>query len=381
MRRRLRRARTVTLAALAVNASMGLFLPAIGLWREPRTLWVVLGAVGIVVFSLAQAFVLYVLVTPWITAAARRRATVAFAAASLASIALVAPVGVAPDGAGPGSETWPTWAWLAACIIGLVAVVAPTGPALVLAAATGATAVLVTPDARTEALVISLGVGSGIAAINRLQVWFWDLLVQAEQGRAAQAQLAASEERLRFARDVHDLLGHHLSVIALKAELVERLATVDGERAGSEAAEIRRIAASTLTELREVVHGYRRVDLPAQLHAIREVLQSSGVDCTVTASERELTADLAGAFAAALREVTTNVLRHSRATWCTITLRTDDAGTTMTVVNDGVREKPGDAHSSGLRGLSDRLAELGGSLRTSSADGRFTVEVVVRSTP
>jgi len=371
MHRRLRRARTVTLVALAVNASTGVFLPAIGLRSEPRTLWLALGVVGILGFSLAQAAVLYAVVTPWIGPTARRRARGAFAVAAPASIPLV----------GPAGENWPTWAWLAACIVGLLPLLVPVRTALALAGVVGVVAVLVTPGLAVDALVISLGVGGGVAAVNRLQVWFWDLLVQAEQGRAAQAQLAASEERLRFARDVHDVLGHTLSVIALKAELVERLAALDAARAGSEAADVRRIAASALTELREVVHGYRRVDLRAQAEAIRELLRSSGVDCTVTAPDAELPVDAAGVLAAALREATTNVLRHSRATWCTIRVETDEDATRLTVVNDGVDEKPDDGRSSGLRGLSDRLADHGGSLRTSSAGGRFTLEAVVRSTP
>ncbi|TQS45881.1 sensor histidine kinase [Cryptosporangium phraense] len=371
MRRRLRQARTVTLVGLAVNASMSLFLPAVGLVRESDVRWVVLGAVGITAFAVAQAFVLYVLITPWITPPTRRRATVAFAAAALISVPLVGPVG---DG-------WPTWSWLAACLVGLFPVLTSTTPATLLAAATGAAAVALTPDRRLDALVITLGFGLGIAAVNRLQVWFWDLLVEAERGRGAQAQLAAAEERLRFARDVHDLLGHNLSVIALKAELVERLATIDAERAGSEAAEVRRIAASTLTELREVVHGYRRVDLRDQLTAIRDLLRSSGVSCTVTAPDRELPATVTDVLSATLREATTNVLRHSRAHWCTITIQVDEDRTRMTLVNDGVLPSTSDEHSSGLRGLRDRLAEAGGELRTTAADGHYTLEAVVPSTP
>ena len=124
------------------------------------------------------------------------------------------------------------------------------------------------------------GSGLGIAAVNGFQVWFWDLLVEARQGQAARARLAAAEERLRFARDVHDLLGHDLTVIALKAELAARLAPVDPARAGREAAEVQRLAASALHRVREAVHGYRAVDLAEQLAAVAEVLRSCGVRCT-----------------------------------------------------------------------------------------------------
>ncbi len=361
----------VTLVVLATNGSTALVLPAVGLWREPDPLRVALGALGILLFSAAQAAVLHALVTPWLSPAARRRASLAFAAATLASVPLVGPMG----------GTWPSWSWLAACIVGILPVLAPRRTAAVGCVATVATALLLDRDALLDAAVISAGVGSGIAAINGLQVWFWDLLLQAEQGRAAQARLAATEERLGFARDVHDLLGHHLSVIALKAELAERLVAVDDDRARTEAAEVRRLAASTLAELREVVHGYRQVDLREHLAAIEQVLRSSGVRCTVTVPDGELPPAVAAPLAAVLREATTNLLRHSTATWCTIDIvRTGDE-TRMTVVNDGAGDNRADEHSYGLRGLAERLAGTGGVLRTGAADGRFTLEAAVPSTP
>jgi len=389
MRRQMRRVRIVTLVVLATNASMGLVMPAIGLWREPGMVRIVLGVIGIVLFSAAQGFVLHALVTPWLSPAARRRSTLGFAAAAVASLPLVGPMG----------GTWPSWAWLAACIIGVLPVITGKWTALALSLVTAAAAVLTTPDSLSDALIISIGVGSGIAWINGLQVWFWDLLVQAEQGRAAQAQLAAGEERLRFARDVHDLLGHNLSIIALKAELAERLVEVDQKRAKQEAAAVRVLAAAALAELREVVHGYRRVDLQAQLGAIEQVLRSSGVRCTVTAPATDLPEPVAALLAAVLREASTNLLRHSTAAWCTIDIAVrpgeqaesdaSDVGgsrpagteTTMTMVNDGAGRAKPDDHSEGLRGLAERLSESGGTLRTRVADGRFTVEAVVRSSP
>jgi two-component system sensor histidine kinase DesK len=367
----MRRARIVTLVVLATNGLLALWLPAVGLWREPDTWRIVLGAAGIAGFSVAQGFVLHALVTPWLGPAARRRAVIGFAAASVASLPLVGPLGGA----------WPSWAWLAACIIGLLPAVAGRWTALALSAVVAALAVVTNLDSVRDALIISIGVGSGIAWINGLHVWFWELLVQAEQGRAAEARLAAGEERLRFARDVHDLLGHHLSVIALKAELAERLVTVDQERARQEAMEVRGLAAAALAELREVVHGYRRVDLREQLTAIERVLRSSGVRCTVRAPAEDLPEPVAAPLAAVLREASTNLLRHSRAGWCTIDIAVAGARTTMTIVNDGAGDAVPDKHSNGLRGLADRLAESGGVLRTRAADGRFTVEAVVRSTP
>jgi two-component system sensor histidine kinase DesK len=365
----MRRVRIVTLVVLATNASTGLVMPAIGLWHEPGLVRIILGVIGILLFSAAQALVLHALVTPWLSPAARRRSTLGFAAAAVASLPLVGPMG----------GTWPSWAWLAACIIGVLPVLTGRWTAAALSLLTAAAAALTTPDSVVKSLIISVGVGSGIAAINGLQVWFWDLLVQADQGRAAQAQLAAGEERLRFARDVHDLLGHNLSIIALKAELAERLVAVDQDRARQEAAAVRVLAATALAELREVVHGYRRVDLRAQLAAIEQVLRSSGVRCTVTAPAGDLPEPVAVPLAAVLREASTNLLRHSSAAWCTIDIAVTGTETTMTVVNDGAGQAGPDDHSQGLRGLAERLAESGGTLRTRVADGRFTVEAVVRS--
>jgi two-component system sensor histidine kinase DesK len=145
-----------------------------------------------------------------------------------------------------------------------------------------------------------------------------------------------------------------------------------------------------LAELREVVHGYRQVDLRAELRSIEHVLRSSGVRCTVTVPDANLPQAVAAPLAAVLREAVTNVLRHSRATTCTISIEPaagrsgadGDGGTvTMTVVNDGVTATRPDRHSHGLPGLVERLAATGGTLRTHAADGRFTVEAVVPSTP
>ncbi|WP_433200492.1 sensor histidine kinase [Dactylosporangium sp. CS-047395] len=369
MQQRLDRVRVVTFAVLITNASAALFLPAVGLWREPEPARQAVGALGIALFSAAQVAVLYTLVTPWIGARARRWARLGLAGAAAASLPLVYPVG----------GGWPTWSWLAACIVGLVPVL--TGPVLAagLSAVTIALALLVTPGPPADTLIITAGFGAGLAAINVLHVWLWDMLLQAEQGRAAQARLITAEERLRFARDVHDLLGHNLSIIALKAELAERLAAVDSARAGREAAEVRRLAAATLVELRAAVYGYRQAGLREQLAAIERVLDSSGVRCTVTVPDGDLPAQTV--LAAVVREATTNVLRHSRARWCTLTIEHAAGVVRLTITNDGVPAGAApDAHSDGLRGLADRLAESGGVLRTRAGDGEFTVEAAVPST-
>jgi two-component system sensor histidine kinase DesK len=358
-----------------MNVMTSLFLPGIGVLRESDAGQATLGTVGMLAFVAAQGAALYTVVTPWLTEPTRRRLVAGFGVACVLSVPLVGPV---------GGGAWETWAWLGASIVGTVPLLLGRWSAA--AAAMAATAVSAAvawwiDGVIADYVLITAGIGLSIAVMNWLQVWFWDLLVQAQQGRAAQARLSATEERLRFARDVHDLLGHSLTVIALKAELAARLAAVDAERAGREAVEVQRLAASALAEVREAVHGYRTIDLADQLAAIAQTLESSGVRCTVTVPPGELAPDVAAHLVPVLREASTNILRHSRASWCTIGITQDGDEVRMTVANDGAAADRSDRHSFGLRGLADRLAAAHGELRTLTEDGTFTLEAIVRPAP
>ncbi|MEU1807672.1 sensor histidine kinase [Micromonospora aurantiaca (nom. illeg.)] len=373
---RLRRARRVTLLSLTTNVWTTVLLPVVGLAREPDPVRVALGAAALLGFAVAQVAVLHAAVTPWLPVPARLRRHVALAVAALLSLPLLGPV---------AAGSWPTWAWLGASLVGMtpllfrpaVAAVAAVGVLAASAAVTG-----LTGGSPARALLVTGAVGAGIAALTWIQVWFWDLLVEARQGQAALVRLAAAEERLRFARDVHDLLGHDLTVIALKAELAERLAPVDAARAAGEAAEARRLAGSALTRVRAAVHGYRAVDLAEQAAAVGEVLRSSGVRTTVVPPSGEVPEQVAADLAAVLREAGTNVLRHSRAGWCRIEITREDTAVTLTVRNDGVRDGDGpDGLSGGLRGLADRLAPAGGRVRADADDGVFSLVATVPVTP
>ncbi|GAB4107081.1 histidine kinase [Micromonospora taraxaci] len=369
--RRLLRARRATLLSLAVGMWATVLLPAVGLSREPDVGRVALGAVGILAFAATQTAVLYAAVTPWLAQRWRRRAQLGLAVVAVLTVPLVAPV---------AAGVWPTWAWLGASLVGMAPLVVRLPGALAVTAGAllvSATVAWWTGGSVGRSLAVTGGIGVGVAAVNRFQVWFWDLLVEARQGQAAQGRLAAAEERLRFARDVHDLLGHSLTVIALKAELAARLAPVDPVRAGREAAEVQRLAASALAEVRESVHGYRAVDLGEQLAAVAEVLRSCGVRCMVPPSPVDLPQPAATELAAVLREASTNVLRHSRADWCRIHIDREGNVARMTVANDGAGESGPDEHSHGLRGLADRLAAAGGELRVRRQDAVFTVEATV----
>ncbi|MEV6711154.1 histidine kinase [Lentzea sp. NPDC051208] len=331
-----------------------LAVPLISVLREPSALrW--LGVLGLLVLAVAYAVTL------------RGGPLWVLVAATLATIPLVAPV---------GPEELSTWAWIGGASAGFAPLLL-TGPWRWLAAigsvvVSGLVGFFVGRD-HTAYQMIAAAVGLSIIAMAGLPMWFAGLLGQARAGREAQAELAVSEERLRFARDVHDLLGHRLTVIALKSELAGRLAATDPERSAAEAFEAQRLASSALEEARDAVHGYRAVNLPEQLEAVRNVLQEAGIRCTV--SEVPVDGERATQLALALREACTNVLRHSHATWCMIDVAVAGEEVRMTVTNDGT-EKPS-SEGNGVRGLRERLAAVGGQVSVEKSGDVFTLQVVV----
>ncbi|WP_198169483.1 sensor histidine kinase [Herbidospora daliensis] len=196
---------------------------------------------------------------------------------------------------------------------------------------------------------------------NRLWVWIWRIAEEAHEGREAQARLAVAEERLRFARDLHDLVGHQLSAIAVKSELAVRLG--GDTPASAEMAEVRGLARTALRELREAVKGYRQLDLTAELASVRGVLEAAGIACDLKLPYREAPGDTAPVFAWVVREAVTNVLRHSTATTCEITLRLTSEETILEVRNNGVqKDAVKNGEGSGLAGLAERLGAVGGKL-------------------
>ncbi|HXO20597.1 MAG TPA: sensor histidine kinase [Thermoanaerobaculia bacterium] len=184
-------------------------------------------------------------------------------------------------------------------------------------------------------------------------------------------RLAKVAERERIARDLHDLLGHSLSLITLKAELAGRLLGRDGapdrERAEREVREIERISRESLKEVRSAVTGYRAEDLPAELSRARLALESSSVACEYFATALDLLPAQESALAFALREAVTNVLRHSAARTCRVRIEQGADAVTLEVRDDG---RGGLApEGAGLTGMRERLAALGGRLERSGEHG------------
>ncbi|WP_200814763.1 sensor histidine kinase [Blastococcus haudaquaticus] len=230
------------------------------------------------------------------------------------------------------------------------------------------------PAAAVLAVVLSVTVLAVVTGF-RFSVWVLDVVREMARSREVQLHLAVAEERLRFARDLHDVMGRDLSTIAVKSQLAAELVRRGHAGAADELADISRIAEGSLREVREVVRGYRSADLASELAGARSVLRAAGVACTVVGegAGTGLPEQLHAALGWVVREAVTNVLRHSSAAACTITLTVTEREVRLTVVNDGAGDE-GAGWGSGLTGLAERLAALDGRLRAESDAGTFTVD-------
>ncbi|MHB9850767.1 sensor histidine kinase [Streptomyces krungchingensis] len=192
--------------------------------------------------------------------------------------------------------------------------------------------------------------------------------------RAAREELArraVEKERLRFSRDLHDLLGHTLSVIVVKSEAARRLATRDLDAALVQVTDIESVGRQALTEIREAVTGYREGSLATELDRARSALSAAGVEPVVRQSGPPLVPQTEALLGWVVREAVTNVVRHSGATHCEITVDGTPDRVRLTVTDDGTgpatASSPGSAAAAGiggtgLKGLTERLATAGGSL-------------------
>jgi two-component system sensor histidine kinase DesK len=187
-------------------------------------------------------------------------------------------------------------------------------------------------------------------------------------------RLAATAERERIGRDLHDLLGHTLSLITLKLELSRKLIDRDPATARTEIAEAERVARHALAEVRSAVTGFRAADLAAELASARLLLESSSVALEYDAPPA-LSPDIERPLALVLREAATNIARHACASRAEVRFAREGGQLRMRIVDDG-RGSPG-AEGNGLAGMRARVRELGGSLAFASARGGTTVEVAL----
>ncbi|MET9562332.1 sensor histidine kinase [Streptomyces tauricus] len=224
--------------------------------------------------------------------------------------------------------------------------------------------------------------GGGLSFTSVFSVWLLDSVYELDAARETRTRLAVAEERLRFGRDLHDVMGRNLAVIALKSELAVQLSRRGRPEAVDQMIEVQRIARESQREVREVVRGYREADLGAELAGAQGVLTAAGVDCSVIGSATGLPPAVQSALGWVVREATTNVLRHGDARRCRVTLRPAGNHVTLTVENDGAERtaaqeatgKPGalgrgTGGGSGLAGLRERLAAVAGTLEAGPVDG------------
>ncbi|MFD3572337.1 sensor histidine kinase [Streptomyces sp. NPDC058644] len=227
------------------------------------------------------------------------------------------------------------------------------------------------------ALVIAFGTLVSLLS-SRCGAWTLSVMWEADRAREVEARLAVAEERLRFGRDLHDVMGRNLAVIALKSELAVQLAKRGRPEAVDQMVEVQRIAQESQREVREVVRGYREADLAVELAGAQGVLEAAGIDCRVSGSSAGLSLSVQSALGWVVREATTNVLRHGDAQRCDIALAISEDRTTLVVENDGAPEVTSDGSTgSGLAGLRERLSAVGGTLDFASRDGRFRLAAEV----
>ncbi|MFI7704601.1 sensor histidine kinase [Nonomuraea sp. NPDC049480] len=275
----------------------------------------------------------------------------------------------------------PAWIALPMAFIS-VATVVFTRPAVAWAATLGSIAVtlpvqLLAGVSLPVALLYGLGTLPFIAPMTYGVAWLCHLIDDLREARAELARRAVDEERLRFTRDLHDTLGHTLHAIALRAELGERLVRTDASGAGRELTEIQRIARTAVHDVREVVRGYRATSLATELDGVAAVLGAAGIRC----DKPELPDDLPGHVHVPLgwvaREAVTNVLRHSAATWCEVTVHTEGERVVLEIVNDGGPAGARVVRGNGLTGLAERVKEVGGTLTAEGGGGQFRVTASV----
>ena len=288
-------------------------------------------------------------------------------------------------GRGATREAYAIWGLLFAVAIAATAVIGVNGlTALVFVAAAGmvllpgrqAVAIMATLAVVATVLPIYIGpwhlhevqwsIGAGIAMAS-VAVFAFTRLIRANHelaaARAEVAQLATERERLRIARDLHDLLGHSLTTVTVKAALAKRLIDTDPERAKAEIAEVELLARESLADTRTAVAGYRDVRFATELATAREVLAAAGIGAELPGVIDDVPADLASLFGWVVREGITNVVRHSRAQTVKITV----GGRAIEIIDDG-RGCNGQPGGTGLAGLAERAAALGGRLVAGPVD-------------
>ncbi len=230
----------------------------------------------------------------------------------------------------------------------------------------------------------ALEVALPILLIGAVQAAFYQQVrskIELARARTDLARLAVSEERLRIARDLHDILGQRLSAVSLKAELAARLVERDPARAATEMGEVAAVAREALSDVRETVSGYRALTLATEIETARALLIAAGVSVDVACVEEPLPAMLDECAGALVREAVTNVIRHAAAGSCAIQIRRESGDVVVEVRDTGAGTAgpvaTGVTYGNGLTGLAERVERIGGTLWIGRERGQFVVRATM----
>jgi two-component system, NarL family, sensor histidine kinase DesK len=335
-----------------------LFFPLVSIVREPITTFrLVLGLVALLVFAVSYTWLMWPHPASQGARARSRFSFLLFVTLSLLVLVFSLVYG-------------PAWLWLFIGVSAIAGVLLPMRSAF-------AAIVLFT----LLPLIITIGMNGGIAGVD----WWWlialmllvrglglDMIGVSRMGSAIRelhtarrelARLKVEEERLRLARDLHDLLGQTLSMITLKSELARHLVKEEPDRCERELVEIERVARQTLREVREAVAGYRQPRLESELDGARQLLEAARIDARLELSTGELPPAIDAVMAWTVREGVTNVIRHSRARHCLIRLVQENGRAYAEVINDGGTRFLAESTTRqglGLAGLRERVSTFGG---------------------
>ncbi len=250
-------------------------------------------------------------------------------------------------------------------------------PWLVLVVALGAVALGAVTSAPTDTLW-TVGLTTLLAGLLTVAfAWLGEVIGELQATRVELARVAVADERVRFARDLHDLLGHTLSVIVVKAQVARRAASTDPAAAAGHSADIERIGREALGEIRQAVQGYRSPTLDAELARASATLRTVGIDVEVRTGHGELSPEEDEMLGWVVREGVTNVIRHARARRAVIATSTDGTGSRVVIEDDGVGPGPGPSDGSGLAGLRERAQRAGGRLEVSADGAGFRLAAVI----
>lgn len=211
-------------------------------------------------------------------------------------------------------------------------------------------------------------------------LWWWDVLNTLDRARASEARLAATQERLRVATDVHDLQGHHLQVIALQLELAERLASRDPAASLEQLQAARKSVGEAQQGTRDLALRFRSVPLGDEIANAADLLHAAGLDVE-TSVDADADSAPASDLGPVIRETTTNVLRHGGGDHARLALARIRESWRYEISNDRVADAEGGPDGSGLEGIARRIAEAGGTLEVRRGDEEFAVIVTVPASP